>query len=82
MLVLMIFIYFAEMIQKNVVRNKTNTTSTSNNKHSHIIRDISENEFNCHFANIDNRINSKLQNFNNDIFLESINSVRFAGISD
>ena len=33
----------------------------SKNKHTHITRDISANDFNHHFANISNKINSKFQ---------------------
>ena len=44
------------------------------NKHSHITCDISANDFNHHFANISNKMNSKFQNFD-DNFSEKAQNV-------
>ena len=54
------------------------------NKHSHITCDISANDFNHHFANIGNKINSKFQNLDDNFFWKgpkSIHSFRFKRMS-
>ena len=55
------------------------------NKHSCIACDISANDFNQHFANIGNKMNSKFQNLSDDIFWKgskSINTFRFTKVSN
>ena len=55
------------------------------NKHSHIICDISANDFNHHFANIGNEMNSKFQTWDDDLFWEVkkfIHNVLFTRISN
>ena len=54
------------------------------NKHSHITCDISANNFNNHFANIGNKMNSKFQNLDDHFFWKgpkSIHSFRFKRMS-
>ena len=54
-------------------------------KHSHITCDISANDFNHHFANISNKMNSKFQNFDDNCFWKgqkSIRSFRFKVMSN
>ena len=54
------------------------------NKHSHITCDISANDFNHHFANIGNKMNSKFQNLDATFFWKgpkSIHSFRFKRMS-
>ena len=40
------------------------------NEHSHIICDIFTSDFKHHFVNISNKMNSKLQTFDDNFFLE------------
>ena len=54
------------------------------NKHSHITCDIFANDFNHHFANIGNKMNSKFQNLDANFFWKgpkSIHSFRFKRMS-
>ena len=73
----MIFIHSPEMTPQNVVRKLIH----GKNKHSHITCDISVNDFNHHFANISNKMNSKFPNFADNFFFwkgqKSIHSFRF-----
>ena len=55
------------------------------NKHSRIACDISANDFNQHFANIGNKMNSKFQNLSDDLFWKgwkSIHTFRFSKVSN
>ena len=62
----MIFIHSAEMTPKMWLEIKR--LVHGKNKHSHITYDISANDFNHHFANISNKMNSKFQNFHDNCF--------------
>ena len=78
----MIFMHAAEMTPK--IWSKIKRLVPGKNKHSHIICDISANDFNHHFVNMSNKTNSKFQNFD-DIFFwkgpKSIHSFRFKKMS-
>ena len=55
------------------------------NKHSHITYDTSAYDFNQHFANTGNKMNSKLQNLSDDLFWKgskSIHTSRFTNVSN
>ena len=56
--------------QKNVYFNDNHTLCRNDpkNKHSHITCDISANDFNNHFVNISNKINSNFQNFDANFY--------------
>ena len=63
----MIFIHSAEMTPKIWSKTKRIVPGKYMYKHSQITCNISVNDFNHHFANISNKMNSKFQNFD-DIF--------------
>ena len=53
------------------------------NKHSHITCDIAANDFIHHFVNIGNKINSRFQTLDGDLFwkfLKSIHAFRHADV--
>ena len=77
------FIHSAEMTPK--MGSEIKRLVPGKNKHSHITRDISANDFNYRFANISNKIRSKFQNFDDNCFWKgpkSIHSFRFSEMSN
>ena len=79
----MIFIHSAEITPK--MRSEIKRLVPGKNKHSHITCDISADDFNHHFANISNKMNSKFQNFYDNCLWKgpkSIHSFRFKKMSN
>ena len=65
-----IFIHFTQMTPKMWLEIKL--LVPGENKHLHIDCDISANDFNHHFANISNQMNSKFPNFDYIFFPERL----------